>query len=149
LQQPFFFLAGPGAMLCFDGAKGTYLFVDADQVLAEFLKAMELCDLLLGFAQGGRTGEGFGYALARYSSRETELRIVAGIVGLGAMAGRFTAAAHYGRYRTGPQIAEAEKFFKKLGSLQFKSVESVRQEESFLNVIIRSETCHKKRKLPK
>jgi hypothetical protein len=131
LQQPFFFLVGPAALLCFDQAKGAYLFADTDQVLAEFLKAMELCDLLLGFAQGGRTGEGFGHALARYSSGETELRIVTGVVRLGAMAGRFTAAAHYGRYRTGPQIAEAEKFFKELGSLRFKSFESVRQGSLF------------------
>jgi hypothetical protein len=61
-------------MLFFDRAKSTYLFVDADEVFAEFVKAMELIDLLLRFAQGCRTGEGFGHALARHSSGETELR---------------------------------------------------------------------------
>jgi len=117
LQQPFFFLVGPAALLRFDRAKRTYLFVDADQVLAKLLEAMELGNLLLRLAQRGRTGEGFGDAFARDSSGEAELRIVAGIIGLGAMTGRFTAAAHYGRDRTRPQIAQAEEFFKESGSL--------------------------------
>jgi hypothetical protein len=95
-----------------DRAKRTDPFVDADQVVAEFLKAMELGDLLLRFAQRGGIGEGFGHACARYSSGQTELRIVAGVVRSGAMAGRFTAAAHHGRDRTGPQVTQAEEFFK-------------------------------------
>ena len=51
---------------------------------------------------------------------------MAGIVRLGAMAGRFTAAAHYSRDRTGPQITKAEELFKDFGSLLFKSFECIR-----------------------
>jgi ABC-type enterobactin transport system permease subunit len=108
---------------------------------------MELGNLMLRLTQRGRTGEGLGHALARDSSGQTELRIVAGIIGLGAMTGRFTAAAHYGRDRTRPQIAQAEEFFKESGSLRFKTFEDVRHGASFLNVIIRSAIFHKKRKL--
>jgi len=124
--QPFFFLIGPAAMLRFDRAKGTDPFVDADQVLAELLEAMELGDLLLRLAQGGGIGKGFGHAFACDSSGQTELWVVTGVVRLGAMAGRFTAAAHYRRDRTGPEITKAGKFFKQSGSLRFKSFESVR-----------------------
>ena len=127
-------------MLRLGRAKSTDPFVDTDQVLAQLLKAMELGDLLLRLAQRGGMGEGLSHALARHSSGQTELRIVAGIVRPGAMAGRFTAAAHYGRDRTGTQITKAEEFFKEFGSLRFQSFKSVRHGVSFLNVIIRSET---------
>jgi hypothetical protein len=146
LQQPFFFLIGPAAMLRLDRAKGTDLFVDAYQVLAEFLEAMELRDLLLRLAQGGRIGKGLGHAFACHSSGQTELWVMTGVIGFGAMAGRFTAAAHNGRDRTGPEITKAEKFFKESGSQRFKSFDSVRHGASSLNVIIRSEISRKKRK---
>src|SRR5438067_13684643 len=133
-------------MLRFDRAKGTDPLVDADQGLAELLEAMELGDLLLRLAQGGGIGIGLGHAFARHSSCQTELWVVTGVVRFGAMAGRFTAAPHYGRDRTGPEIAKAEKFFQKSGSLRFKSFEIVSHGPTFLNVIIRSETCRKKRK---
>jgi hypothetical protein len=41
------------------------------------------------------------------------------------MAGRLTAATHHGRDRTGPQVTEAEEFFKESGSFCFQSVEGV------------------------
>jgi hypothetical protein len=81
--------------LLLDGAKSADFFVDAHQVLAEFLEPMELGDFVLRFAQRRRTGEGFSHAFAGDSAGQTELRVVTGVVGLGAMAGRFTAATHY------------------------------------------------------
>jgi hypothetical protein len=45
-----FFLRRPVAWLGSGRAKGANLLVDADQILAEFLKAMELGNLLLGLA---------------------------------------------------------------------------------------------------
>jgi hypothetical protein len=57
LQQPFFFLNGPAALLRLARAQRADLLIDADQVLAELLKAMELGDLLLRFAQRSGSGE--------------------------------------------------------------------------------------------
>src|SRR5580700_8815417 len=64
MQQPFFFLAGPAALLLFHRAKCTDLFVNADQILAEFPEPMKLSDLLLCLAQRGGIGKRFGHAFA-------------------------------------------------------------------------------------
>jgi hypothetical protein len=48
-----------------DRTQFTDLLVDADQPLAEFLKAMELGNFLLGLAQSRRAREGFGDGLVR------------------------------------------------------------------------------------
>ena len=80
---------------------------------------MELADLLLRFAQRSGIGKRFGHALASDPPGQTELRIVPGVIRLGAMTRRLTAAAHHGRDRTGPQIAEAEEFFEESGSIRF------------------------------
>jgi len=40
-----------------------------------------------------------------------------GIVGFGAMAGRFTAATDYGSNRTGPKIAQAEELLQELATI--------------------------------
>jgi hypothetical protein len=126
LQQPFFFLIGPATLLPFDRPKRTDLFVDADQILAEFLEMMELGDLLLCFAQRGGIGKRFSDAFPAHPPGQTELRIVTGVVRLGAMAGWFTAAAHYGCDGTGPQVAEAEEFFQEAGSIGLQTIEGVR-----------------------
>jgi hypothetical protein len=144
LQQPFFFLIGPAALLPFDGPKSTNFFVDADQILAEFLKTMELGDLLLRLAQRGRMGKRFSHTLSADPPGQTELRVVTGVIRLGAMAGWLTATAHYGSDRSRPKIAEAEELFQEFGSLRFQAIEGLRHGTSFLNVIIRSETCRKK-----
>jgi len=46
-----------------------------------------------------------------------------GIVGLGAVAGRFTAATDYGSNRTGSKIAQAEELFQELGAIGFEGSE--------------------------
>jgi hypothetical protein len=146
LQQPFFFLIGPASWLLLDRPKSANLFVDTNQVLAEFLESMELADLLLRFAQCGRIGKRFRNALSGHSPSQTELRVVTGVIRSRAMAGWLTAAAHCGCDRTGTHIPEAEEFFKNPGSLRFQHIERLRHGLSFLNVIVRSERCRKKRK---
>jgi hypothetical protein len=126
LQQPFFFLIAPASPSLLDRAKSADSLVDAHQVLAEFLEPMELGDFVLRLAQRVRIGEGFGHALARDSPGQTELRVVTGVVGFGAMTGRLTAATHYGCDRTGPQVAKAEEIFKEFGSIRFQGIEGVR-----------------------
>jgi hypothetical protein len=54
------------------------LFIDAHQLVAEFLEAVELGDLLLGLPRGGRIRKRFGHSFARESPSEAELRIVGG-----------------------------------------------------------------------
>jgi hypothetical protein len=117
LQQPFFFLIAPASPLLFDRAKSADSLVNAHQVLAEFLEPMELGDLVLRLAQRSRIGKGFSQALASDATGQTELRVVTGVVGFGAMAGWLTAATHYGCDRTGPQVAKAEEFFQEFGSI--------------------------------
>jgi len=59
-----------------------------------------------------------------------------GIVGLGAVAGRFTAATDYGSNRTGSKIAQAEELFQELGAIGFEGSERGRHVGSFLSLYI-------------
>jgi hypothetical protein len=131
LQQPFFFLVCPAAALALDGTKLTDPFVDADQVFTKLLEAMKLGDLLLGLAKRGWVGKGLRLRLAGYSSSQAELRIMARIVRLGAMAGRFATAAHDGGNRTGAKIAQAEELLQELGTIGLQGGESIRHEVPF------------------
>jgi hypothetical protein len=85
---------------------------------------MELGDLLLGLTQRRGSGERLGHAFSRHTSGQTELRIVTGIVQFGAMAGRFTAAAHYSSDGTGPQVAQSKEFIEKFGAVGFEDIQS-------------------------
>jgi len=58
---------------------------------------MKLGHLLLRLAKSNRVGEGFGDGLARDPSGQAQLSIMAGIVGFGAMAGRFCHTAELQR----------------------------------------------------
>jgi hypothetical protein len=80
---------------------------------------------VLRLTQRRRIGEGFSDAFAGDSAGQTELRVVTGVVGFGAMAGGFTAAAHHGCDRAGPQVAEAKELFKEFGSIRFEVIEGV------------------------
>jgi hypothetical protein len=126
LQQPFFFLFAPASTLLLNGAESADSFVYAHQVLAEFLEPMELGDFVLRLAQRSGIGEGFSHAFASDSPGQTELRVVTGVVGFGAMAGRLTAATQYGCDRAGPQVAEAKELTKEFRSIRFQSSEGVR-----------------------
>jgi hypothetical protein len=80
-----------------DRAKGTDLFVHSDQILAEFLKAMELGNLLLRLTQRSGMGKRLRHALATHPSGKTELRVMTSVIRFGAMAGRLTTAANHSR----------------------------------------------------
>ena len=77
---------------------------------------MELGHLLLGPAQGSRMSEGLGYGFARHPAGQAKLGIMAGVVGFGAMAGRFAATSGHGGNATGAKIAQAEEAFQELGA---------------------------------
>jgi hypothetical protein len=127
LQQPFFFLIAPASPFLFDRAKSADSLIDANQVFAGFPEPMELRDLVLRLAQRSRIREGFGYALAGDSPGQTELRVMTGIIGLGAMARRLTAANALRLCdRTGPQVARAEEIFEESGSVGFQRIEGIR-----------------------
>jgi hypothetical protein len=100
--------------------------VDAHQVVAEFLESMELGDLLLCLAQRSWIGESLRHGHAGYSSSQSELRIMTGIVGFGAMAGRLAAAPDYGSNGAGPKITQAEELLQELGTVGLQGSESNR-----------------------
>jgi hypothetical protein len=76
-------------------------------------------DLGLRFVESGGGSEGFGYRLAIHFAGQAQLRIVPRIVGLGAVARRFSAAAGDGANRTWAQVAEAGDLAQDLGALAF------------------------------
>ena len=82
--------------------------IDGDQSLAELLETMKLGDLLLRFANRNGVGESFRKGLTGHSAGETELRFMAGVVRLGAMTGRLSAAPNDSGNGAGAQIAQAE-----------------------------------------
>jgi hypothetical protein len=47
----------------FDRPQSADLFIDLNQILAQFPEAVELCHFLLRLAQGDRRGEGLGNSL--------------------------------------------------------------------------------------
>jgi hypothetical protein len=146
LQQPFFFLFRPATSYLFDRAEPADLFVDDDQLVPEVLEPMELVDLILGFAQRGWVGKCLGYCFAFHSSSEAEVGIMAGVIGFGAMAGRFAAAADDGGNRARPKIAQPEELLQELGTVGFQRSECNRHVHLLLYVYIRTELRHKKRK---
>ncbi|MEK7407233.1 MAG: hypothetical protein AAB225_19335 [Acidobacteriota bacterium] len=99
--------------------------VDGDQLLEELLETMKLGDLLLCLAQRGWIGKGLRHRLAGHSASQAKLRIMSGIVGLGAMAGGLAAAPGDGRDGTRPKIAQAEELLQELGSFGLQSCEIV------------------------
>jgi hypothetical protein len=110
--------------------------VDCDQLLAEFLKAMKLGDLLLGLAQCRRVGEGLRDRLAGHSVGQAKLGIVSRVVGLGAMAGRLTTALAHGGNGAGAKVPQAEEFLQDLGAFGFQGSERFRHKGKFLSVRI-------------
>src|SRR5437879_2124696 len=82
-----FFLWRPGALLWLGRTETADLPVDGNQVRTNSLEPMELLDFSLGFAEGGGSREALGDCLAVNFASETELRVMAGIVGLSAMKG--------------------------------------------------------------
>lgn len=122
------------------GAKRTNCFVEADQLLAELLEAMKLSHLLLRFVQRGGVGKGLGYGLASHSSGKAKLGIMAGVLWLGAMAGRFATAPAHGRNRTRAKIAQREEFLQEPGSIGLQGSERITHGvSSYLSVSIRSD----------
>src|SRR5258708_933149 len=71
---------------------------------------------------------------------------MAGVVGPGAMAGRFAAAPDYGGKRTRPEIPPTDGLLQELGSISFKGGQRSGHGGSLLSGYIRSELCHKKEK---
>jgi hypothetical protein len=96
LQQPFFSLFGPSAPPLLDRAKIADPFVDADQLVVKLLETVELGDFLLRFAKRGRIGKRLGYCFSTHLASEPKLGIMTGIIGFGAVTGRFPALADCG-----------------------------------------------------
>lgn len=93
------------------------LVVDSDQFTAQFLEAMVLIDFRLRLALGRGRRKRFGDGFPVHFSRESNFWIVSRVFGLGAVAGRFSAAASDGADRILAQIAENGELTKNLGAL--------------------------------
>ena len=115
---------------CSTGRRRQILLVEGDQLLAELLEAVKLGDLLLCLAQRGGIGKGFGHGFASDAAGEAELRIMAGVVGLGAMAGGLAAATDHGGNGAGRKSPKRQKLFQKLGSFGLQGCEIVRHKGS-------------------
>jgi hypothetical protein len=87
-------------------------------------------DLALGLVEGGGGRKGFSYRLAMDGARETELGVVAGIIGLGAVAGGLTTSTDDGGNRAWAQIAKRVDLAQDLGALSFESRKGIGQEGS-------------------
>ena len=84
-------------------------------------------DLGLGFVEGVRGRKGFGNCFAIDRARETELGVVARVVGLGAVAGGLAASTDDGGYRAWPQITNRADLTQDLGALSFESRQGIVQ----------------------
>jgi hypothetical protein len=84
-------------------------------------------DLALGLVEGGGGRKGFSYRLAMDGARETDLGVVAGIIGLGAMAGRFAASTNDRGYRAWPQVTKSADLAQDMGALSFESRQGIGQ----------------------
>jgi hypothetical protein len=113
--------------------KLTNLLVEDDQLVGELLQAMELGNLLLGFAQGGGAGKTLIDRLTLDFASEAELRIMPGVIRTGTMTGRF---AEPGRRSPKPRNScnSRVRWASKAG------MESGTRDASFLRVIILSES---------
>jgi hypothetical protein len=118
VQQPFFFLDGPAAGFLFQ-TKLTNLLVEDDQLVGELLQAMELGDLLLGFAQGGGAGKTLIDRLTLDFASEAELRIMPGVIRTGTMTGRFATETPGRGNGAGAEISQAEELLQQSGTLGF------------------------------
>jgi len=70
--------------------------------------------------------KGLGYRFTSHPPRESKLRIMAGVIRLGAMASRFATAPHNSGDRTAPKITEAEKLLEEFGSFGFQGSKRIR-----------------------
>jgi len=89
-------------------------------------------NLGLGLLESGGGRKGFGYRLAMNSAREPELGIVAGIVGLGAVAGGLPTSTDDGGNRAWAQVAERADLTQDLRALSFESRQGIGQGEALL-----------------
>jgi len=103
----------------FHGPQPTNLLVDGHQFGAELLQAMKLGHLSLGFAESGGAGKAFGHRLAVQAAGETELRVMARIIGLSAMAGGLATAPGDGGNGTGSQVTKTLELVQQLGTVGF------------------------------
>ena len=95
----------------------------------------------LGLLEGGGGSKGFGYGFAIDGARETELGVVAGIVGLGAVTGGFAASTNDGGYGAWSQITKCADLAQDMGALRFESRQGIGQGRfSFLSNYQHSET---------
>src|SRR6266699_148180 len=116
----------PAAAFLRDRAESTDLFVEGDQILAEFLEAVKLGHLLLRLAQRRGIGKALRYRLAGDAASEAKLRIMSRVVVFGAVAGSFAAAPGHGGNGTRSQITQAEEFLQELGSMGLQSCKIIR-----------------------
>jgi hypothetical protein len=90
------------------------LLADIDEFVTELLVITELGDFLFGLAHRSRSGQGLGDGFAAPFVGKAQARSMAGIVGLGAVAGWFPTAPHRADDGAGAHVIEtrdrAEQF---------------------------------------
>jgi len=93
--------------------------VDGHQFGAELLQAMKLRHFSLGFAESCGIGEAFGDRLAVHAAGETELRNMARVVGLSAMASRLATGPGHGGNGSWSQVPESQELLQQLRTVGF------------------------------
>jgi len=98
-------------------------------------------DLCLGLLEGGGGSKGFGYRRAIDGARETQLGVVARIVGLGAMAGRLAASTNDCGNRAWSQVTKCADLAQDMGALSLEDRQGIGQGRvSSLSDVQHSET---------
>ena len=77
-------------------------------------------DLCLGLLEGGGGSKGFGYRLAIDGAGETDLRVVAGIVGFSAVAGGLATSTNDGGDGAWSQITKCADLAQDMGALSLE-----------------------------
>jgi hypothetical protein len=122
--------------------------IDFNQLAGQGLKPAELGDLLFGLAHGWLRREILCHCFSANLLRELKVGTMPGIIGLGAMALRFSASAERTGDGTRLEIAEIGDLLDEFESVVKKSRKWVVHGASLLlKYHILQETGHKKRKL--
>ena len=122
------------------------LLVDRDQFRTQFLEAMVLIDFGLCLPPGGGRRKRFGDGSSFDFTGKSNLGIVPWVVGFGAVAGRFSAAARNRADRTRAQIAGGGELTKDFRALGWQLRQRIWQRGGLLilSASAPSEQCHKK-----
>ena len=108
-----------------DGPQPADLFVDIEQLSAQFAETLEVVDLALRLAALGRRSEGFTHGLAVDLPCEAEVWAMSRLAGLMAAAVGFAAATADGADRSTAEVSQVDDLRQDGTSLTFERGEGL------------------------